>query len=743
MAPGQPPTARPQTLAPALPYRPEIDGLRALAVTAVIINHFNGKILPSGYLGVDIFFVISGYVITASLLSNHGHNLGDHLAGFYLRRIKRLVPALVLFVLPMAVLICLVNPTPGDSLQTGFMALFGLSNLVLNEQATNYFAASTQLNAFTHTWSLGVEEQFYAIFPPILWYCLSEKPSRKPLLLTLALALALALLLGVAKISTGHLFGLIPGQMQGLATAIRYGWPLLLIPLCAAVRLGRSGLGNALVMVSLLSLLSLVGFLALYQGHQATAYFLMPWRFWELGAGCLVLLVGQARPGWRQWHGRGLVLASGLALVLALFLPQELGAIATVGVVGLTVILIDQLRPTDSAYKLLSRKTIVKLGKISYSLYLWHWGILALSRWTIGVHAWSIPFQVLTMLTAAWLSYRWVETPLRRANWSRRRARTIGLGLAVLVLSASFVLALERWGGELALDRRFPTPWSTSLLKGADAFNAQIQVGNQVDERGLAAVLERDQRGLPLARPRLYIFGDSHANHYVSALKEALPSMGVGSAVVGWQCGYIDPADINSQTQKWLPDCQKYSRFVDAFLAANLRSDDVVLVAHRWKEKKANAHTESTLNHLAEIIQAKQARLLLIDDVPEIGAITPLLCSKRPWRPFPATSCFRSQEDVNSDQRRYDAIAERIIKSYPRVQYAQLRTLYCENNSCGPYKGELMLYQDSDHLTVAASRLGAERLAAMIRNQPQASDPTASTPPTPSRINVHATRRSG
>ena len=112
-------------------YRPEIDGLRAFAVVAVIINHFNKEILPNGYLGVDIFFVISGFVITSSLYQRPSKNFKDFISGFYERRIKRLVPALSVFVLIMSIAICLFNPYPGISLQTGLTSLFGLSNLYL------------------------------------------------------------------------------------------------------------------------------------------------------------------------------------------------------------------------------------------------------------------------------------------------------------------------------------------------------------------------------------------------------------------------------------------------------------------------------------------------------------------------------------------------------------------------------------------------------------------------------------
>ena len=138
-------------------------------MVAVIINHFNKDLLPSGYLGVDIFFVISGYVITSSLANRKSLNFADFVAGFYERRIKRLVPALVGFVLITSALISLVNPAPGPALDPGWKSLFGISNISQYRSSTDYFAPSAELNPFTHTWPLGVEEQFYLLFPFLIW----------------------------------------------------------------------------------------------------------------------------------------------------------------------------------------------------------------------------------------------------------------------------------------------------------------------------------------------------------------------------------------------------------------------------------------------------------------------------------------------------------------------------------------------------------------------------------------------
>ena len=178
-------------------YRPEIDGLRALAVLAVILYHVDHAWLPSGYLGVDIFFVISGFVITASLLSRTHETASDFLLGFYSRRFKRILPALVVFVLVAGGAIAFFSPG-GPSLRTGLAALFGLSNVYLFRESADYFAQAADLNMFTHTWSLGVEEQFYFVYPLLVWF--SGVPrrlaaSRTRLFWMLLIASAVSLLL--------------------------------------------------------------------------------------------------------------------------------------------------------------------------------------------------------------------------------------------------------------------------------------------------------------------------------------------------------------------------------------------------------------------------------------------------------------------------------------------------------------------------------------------------------------------
>ncbi len=364
-------------------YRPEIDGLRAFAVVAVIINHFNKVILPGGYLGVDIFFVISGFVITSSLYQRPSKNFKDFISGFYERRIKRLVPALSVFVLIMSIAICLFNPNPILSLRTGLTSLFGLSNLYLLKQSTDYFAQSTELNVFTHTWTLGVEKQFYILFPFLIWF-------------------------------SG--FG----------------------------RQTKNGARNLFLIVGALTIASLIGFIYLYPINQPAAYFLMPTRFWEIASGCLLFIGSQKIKFIEKFLEKVPPLLLIILIIGVMYLPISLATTSTFAVVVFSLVLIASLKKGTASYTFFKNSRIVYIGLISYSLYLWHWGVLAISRWTIGIHWWSLPFQVALIFGLAIASYRYIETPLRKGNWFGKRWKSIVVGGGVLVTILGALIALEK-----------------------------------------------------------------------------------------------------------------------------------------------------------------------------------------------------------------------------------------------------------------------------------------------------------
>ena len=188
-------------------YRTELDGLRALAVTAVLINHANSAWLPGGFLGVDSFFVLSGYVVSRSWASHQSEGSRD----FYLRRLRRLQPALVVMLLGSCLLSWPSGLLTSSHLQTGLSSLVGLSNVSLLSQSLDYFGASAADNPFTHTWSLGVEEQFYLLFPLVI--------SRPRWLLTLTPA-ALGLWISLQLKNPEIAFYLMPARFWELGLGV-------------------------------------------------------------------------------------------------------------------------------------------------------------------------------------------------------------------------------------------------------------------------------------------------------------------------------------------------------------------------------------------------------------------------------------------------------------------------------------------------------------------------------------------
>ncbi len=514
---------------PKSSYQDEIDGLRALAVVAVIINHFNKNLLPSGYLGVDIFFVISGYVITSSLANRPSKNFMDFLLGFYTRRIKRLVPALVLYVVVSSVLICLVTPSPNEALKTGARSLFGLSNLYLFQQATNYFGASAELNVYTHTWSLGVEEQFYFVFPFLLWFSGFSRLSAK---------------------GERNLFGV----------------------------LGMSAVASLLL------------FIYLNRTNQPAAYFLMPARFWELSVGSLLFL-GLSRGTISGLMSRVRPLAVMAFLIAALFIPLQLSVLATIVVVLLIAVLIASLRPQTAAYSLLTHPRVVYIGLISYSLYLWHWSVLSISHWTIGFHWWSVPIQVSLMLLLAIASYRYVETPLRRAEWSAVRWKSIGYGIGASTASAGLMIAIAKTPNLRLYTGKYPSlvavgadslTQTYTLPKGISTWRGERCVLSDNRQVGKTIHIEDCTLGdFSAAKRRVLVLGNSFSAAFVQAF-DPLVLLDKYSVTITSSWGAPPVAEFPSGGL-WDKANDYYWKSVVPYLVSRLRPGDwVFLVSKRY-----------------------------------------------------------------------------------------------------------------------------------------------------------------
>ena len=672
-------------------YRPEIDGLRAFAVVAVIINHFNKDILPGGYLGVDIFFVISGYVITSSLFGRPSKDFKDFISGFYERRIKRLVPALAVFVLITSIAICLFNRSPELSLRTGLTSLFGLSNLYLLKQSTDYFHRSTELNVFTHTWSLGVEEQFYILFPFLIWF-------------------------------SG--FG----------------------------RQTKNGARNLFLVVGALTIASLIGFLYLYPNNQPAAYFLMPSRFWEMAAGCLIFIGFQKRASIEQFLEKVPPLLVLVLIIGVMYLPMSLAATSTIAVVALSSILIASLKKQTGAFKIFTHHRVVYIGLISYSLYLWHWGVLSISRWTIGIHWWSVPFQVALMLGLAIASYRWIETPLRKGNWFGKRWRTLVVGGGVLVSLSGGLVAL----GKPLKAHLYLGDKSKGVEEWPYAGNS-IRRDNCMDHSDFGTALQAcwiNKETTAATLPRIFFIGDSHTESMSQAVEYLSRNISA-------------PIFIHSRRGTLFPVISEYWKkggdgnmgfwgrrknnaiqsTAENYLIKNIRSGDVVVITLRLpyyfgRDGFSNFERDFVYNdtngdvitrkeffelwkaavvQLASTLQEKGVELIVSSPSPEWKIKALSRCKSVEWFQAPnAKSCKVTKTSMEKEYKSILEFLEMLEKNNKNVYIFDTLSALCPNRNCYYLLEGKELYRDRDHLSnYAMRRVIGPNLLELISNTMQ------------------------
>lgn len=600
-----------------------------MAVLAVVANHFSRRVLPGGYLGVDVFFVISGFVITGTLARQQASTLGDLLLNFYSRRLRRLVPALTLVVVVTGLLICLVNPNPGRHLLTGMGAELGLANLSLFSVATDYFATATELNPFTHTWSLGVEEQFYLLFPLLVWLC-------------------------------GF------GRRSGSSSD-------------ANDTGGSAGRQRLALVMAALSALSLLAFLELYPHQRSAAYFLMPSRLWELGVGCLLFLGLMGPPPGKDappQHHRQLGLSPFLittALLLVMELPPSQAVASTSIVVALTALLIASLRPGTAGHRLFSAQPLVALGRLSYSLYLWHWGVLAISRWTIGIHPWTVPLQLGLMLLLAAATYRWVEQPLRQAEWSPQRWRTIALGLAWSLAGMLTLLGFNR------------------VRSGLYQGGSTVYRDNRLYE-SLVIPCEGHCRG------HLVVAGDSHAGH-LGALAELLHQRD-GLAVHLHARGEGIP-DVPDQQTFLTPVLRHYGN--------HLGPGDLVLLS-TFDPEGLSAARRADYREAVELAGRSGAEVVIVGPTPWFDGLEAAShCNPAWFRPSWAIppGCRQSIPRRHFEQRLAANLREfrSLSRSHRHVHLFDAMAELCppSQSRCSSERRGHPLYKDDDHLTSYAA----------------------------------------
>jgi peptidoglycan/LPS O-acetylase OafA/YrhL len=672
-------------------YRPEIDGLRAFAVLAVLINHLDESWLPGGFLGVDIFFVISGYVVTSSLLQRQERNWRSFIVKFYQRRFRRLLPVLAINVVVVSVLFAMIVPSMEllhvAALRTGIAALFGVSNVYLLRQGSNYFAADNKYNVFLHTWSLGVEEQFYFVWPCLLLLCG----------------------IGVAAATRGSL-----RKFKFICTSLLF---------C-----------------------SLGFFIYLQLNEQVdSAFYLITARFWEMASGGLAYLLHRGSGTARDLGERipiepfrspiaGLIF---LALTSLMFVPLAWRTLSTIGVTASAAALLILVKKGALIGRIFSHPVAVAIGLLSYSLYLWHWPVIVFFRWTVGIHVWSLPIILLLIVLLTLASYR-LETVFRYGTLG-------GLPLRVYIIvagSAGVLLGLLQGSFKdvLFAGNRNNLQQGVSNMKKIDG--TTVNTVNCFDEpvsplrRSLTTELCLVK--LNAKRPTLYFEGDSHAHALIPIGKSVLADGRWNIAFQargGCPSPYFEPRSSNAHLAERYRLCGSHFESSVSFFSGNLRAgDQIVLVSNlpghfatlsEVDRKSAEASYAVGVERLAALAHKRGAGVILFGPIPTFEERTvniPLsMCNIEWFRPAWSIDSvcrpmLRQRSKFESENARLNDFLRALASRLDHVSLFEPFDSICPRRSasCSTHRGGDMIYSDGNHLTNLGATSIYERFSGFL-----------------------------
>ena len=656
-------------------FRPDIQGLRAVAVGAVLFYHAGVPFLPGGYVGVDIFFVISGYLITSHLLAEVATHGRVRFGSFYAKRARRILPAsfTVLVLSLVAALIWFPPLWMEDVWQGAVATALYVPNYLFALQGTNYLAEDDP-SLFQHYWSLGIEEQFYLI------------------------------------------------------------WPALLAVGIMVVKRRRLGLG---ALIGTLVVLSFVSSVALTPVSQPWAFFSLPTRAWELGVGGLaaLLLSSRSRPLPRgastvvAWLGIGAIAAS-----IGFFSDSTPfpGFAAIVPVLGTTALIVAGTNQSPAApARLLSVRPVLFVGAISYSLYLVHWPALVIPQVAVGARnplpLWLTVSIAVACIPVAWLLYRLVENPVRSLGWLARArpSRTLLLAaagslacvaLASAALAASNARPLFTPTAVPALDAAVqPLAVPTFVPKNvvpdlASATKDQPSIYNGCHV-GLAGT-NADGCEFGVDGPVVVLFGDSHAAAWFPAL-EGAASLGhfrlevfTKNACPSAAVSILRDGALYSACETWR------SNVVERI---NALGPDLVILSNQGD---ANAVTGSDdladvwARGLAETIDEIAAPVAILGDVPDLGDPLPPCLSANLHN---ALACGLDRAEATGYPTRH---AEETVAAEIGIPYIDMTGWFCASDFCPGIIGNVLVYRDAHHITATYSALLAgplyEELATLL-----------------------------
>ncbi|MGL5827148.1 MAG: SGNH hydrolase domain-containing protein [Nocardioides sp.] len=651
-------------------FRPDIQGLRAIAIIAVILYHAEVPGITAGYVGVDVFFVISGFLITGQLLRNLARDGRVSLVSFYVGRIRRLLPPALVVVVATVIAARIwdsvfhVRSVTTDALWT---LVYGI-NFHLAAEGVDYQNANGPVSPLQHMWSLAVEEQFYVVWPLLIALC--------------------------AWIGGRHRVRLIAGTLVVL-----------------------TGLSLYLSVEHTVS-------------NPTYAYFGIHTRAWELALGALLAMVAQRLAGLPRmvsrllsWAGLAAILVSAVVYNDDTAFP---GTAALLPVLGACAVIAAGCgaRPS-SAERFLGLRVMQGIGRVSYGWYLWHWPMVVLIPLAVGRELGPIYLLEISLL-ALWfavLTRYLIENPSLR---SRLRSPTwVGMGLvwsgAAAAVSIAVVASLPAFvgtgalAGTISLNKPDTAKVQQALINGLEITDAprnlKPSVANAADDQPestsdgchldfLKVAQGACVYGDPEGAKTMVLFGDSHAQQWLPALDRQ--GTASGWQVVSWTkaaCSVADVEVYNAALKREFDECMQWREWT--FQRIKRLAPDLVVVSQSDAVPGDIGNlewAEGTSRTMAYLRSADIPVVYLLDTPSPAGDVPECLAT----RLDDVGACNTPVPKTNPFDGRKDVVAESLTKI--GVSTIDPESWLCTSQECPVIVGNLLVYRDDSHLSATFSR---------------------------------------
>lgn len=644
-----------------------------MAILLVVAAHAGVAMFGGGFVGVDVFFVLSGYLITGVLVQEIQKTGRIRFGTFYARRFRRLLPALLVMLAFTSLagrLLLAPGEQPGQALSAASAALW-LSNLRFTFADLDYFSPGVETDLYLHTWSLGVEEQFYLFWPALT-------------LLTIGLARSSA---------------------------------------------RRENLDRLRIVMIALFVVSLVACFRLTDSAPQAAFYLMPTRAWQFALGALVFIsFGSAalahsgldlRP--RSRTGMGLARAwcgwLGIAMIVgsAIYLDRDMpypGSFALLPSVGAAAVLAAGVNSAKAGVgRLLSLAPMQAMGRVSYSWYLWHWPVLLLGGRFATSMTWPYRLaSVAASLGIAAASYRFLEAPIRRdERWLEQPGFTVVASVVAMVALGALAVAWQR----TALDRL-----AQPDVRTGESLRADIPA---IYEMGCDDFYRSD-------RVRICSFGSRTAQHTAVAMGDSIgmqwfPAMEETFTKPGWRllvitkssCPMVDQPYFLDRIGREFTECATWRG--EALRQVRALSPEVLVLGSSVNYGFTKDEWVEGTDRILKSLSGSAQRISILRPTPVLPFDAPscLAASESPVRRYlsDANRCTAPATDAAGNQ--VHRWLRQVALRFPNVSVVDMNDIVCPSNLCRAERDGVVVFRDSRHLTATYVRSISEPFAVRVR----------------------------